>query len=173
MPDNPVTLPPDSAAFIARGFVDWLAERTGKPADQLRVSVSNAICSRRAQANNVYLGLASPSRLTTTMLVEAHECSRVCSRVCSVPTAAAGRLLQVGRDPRLSGPALAAALAAGLAGKGVAVTDFGPATTPAMFMSCILDGEFGEGITHPGSLIKLQGCIAPRLWFDLSAWVCA
>ena len=48
---------------------------------------------------------------------------------------------QVGRDPRLSGPALAAALAAGLASKGVAVTDFGPATTPAMFMSCILEGE--------------------------------
>jgi Phosphoglucomutase/phosphomannomutase, alpha/beta/alpha domain I len=47
---------------------------------------------------------------------------------------------QVGRDPRLSGPALAAALAAGLASKGVAVTDFGPATTPAMFMSCILEG---------------------------------
>ena len=40
VPENPVTLQPASAAYIARGFVDWLAERTGKPADQLRVSVS-------------------------------------------------------------------------------------------------------------------------------------
>jgi hypothetical protein len=40
VPENPVTLQPASAAYIARGFVEWLAERTGKPADQLRVSVS-------------------------------------------------------------------------------------------------------------------------------------
>lgn len=40
VPENPVTLQPASAAYIARGFVDWLVERTGKPADQLRVSVS-------------------------------------------------------------------------------------------------------------------------------------
>ena len=47
---------------------------------------------------------------------------------------------QVGRDPRLSGPVLAPAIAAGMASQGVAVARFGPATTPAMFMSCILDG---------------------------------
>ena len=40
VPENPVTLQPANAAYIARGFVDWLAERTGKPADQLKVSVS-------------------------------------------------------------------------------------------------------------------------------------
>ena len=61
-----------------------------------------------------------------------------------VPT---GRDSQVGRDPRLSGPALATALAAGLASRGAAVTDFGPATTPAMFMSCILEGE-SWGCSH-------------------------
>jgi len=53
--------------------------------------------------------------------------------------------VSVGSDPRLSGPSLAAALAAGFASKGVKVTDFGPATTPAMFMSCILDGHQYDG----------------------------
>ena len=47
---------------------------------------------------------------------------------------------QVGRDPRISGPLLAAALAAGLTSKGVRVARFGLATTPAMFMSCITAG---------------------------------
>ena len=37
--DSPVTLSPNEAVCIACGFVDWLSERTGKPAGQLRVSV--------------------------------------------------------------------------------------------------------------------------------------
>lgn len=49
--------------------------------------------------------------------------------------------LQIGRDPRISGPVLAASLAAGLTGKGVHVARFGIATTPAMFMSTITQGE--------------------------------
>ena len=48
--------------------------------------------------------------------------------------------LQLGRDPRLSGPELLAALAAGINSRGAAAADFGLATTPAMFMSCILPG---------------------------------
>ena len=48
---------------------------------------------------------------------------------------------QIGRDPRISGPLLAAALAAGLTSKGVKVARFGYATTPAMFMSTIIQGE--------------------------------
>ena len=48
--------------------------------------------------------------------------------------------MQVGRDPRLSGPVLAPAMAAGMAAQGAHVARFGPATTPAMFMSCVLDG---------------------------------
>jgi hypothetical protein len=48
---------------------------------------------------------------------------------------------QIGRDPRISGPVLAASLAAGLTGKGVHVARFGIATTPAMFMSTITQGE--------------------------------
>lgn len=46
--------------------------------------------------------------------------------------------VSVGRDPRLSGPRLSAALFAGLAGAGCAVFDMGLATTPACFMSTIL-----------------------------------
>lgn len=48
--------------------------------------------------------------------------------------------MQVGRDPRLSGPVLAPAIAAGMATRGASVARFGPATTPAMFMSCVLEG---------------------------------
>lgn len=134
-----MTLQPASAAYIARGFVDWLAERTGKPADQLRVSVSrwrmsshgscrilprydirpDHCCCRPSLCRAVYASFQSLLQLAVSCTYHCH---------------------QVGRDPRLSGPALAAALAAGLASKGVAVTDFGPATTPAMFMSCILGG---------------------------------
>ncbi|KAF8772554.1 hypothetical protein HU200_005511 [Digitaria exilis] len=46
--------------------------------------------------------------------------------------------VSVGRDPRLSGPRLSAALFAGLARAGCAVFDMGLATTPACFMSTIL-----------------------------------
>ncbi|CAL5224325.1 g6994 [Coccomyxa viridis] len=48
--------------------------------------------------------------------------------------------VSIGRDPRISGPLLAAALAAGLTSKGVTVARFGYATTPAMFMSTIIQG---------------------------------
>ena len=48
--------------------------------------------------------------------------------------------MQIGRDPRLSGAALQAGLTAGLTSQGVHVAHFGLATTPAMFMSCIIGG---------------------------------
>jgi phosphomannomutase len=50
--------------------------------------------------------------------------------------------MQVGRDPRISGQLMTAALTAGLASKGVSVGRFGIATTPAMFLSCISEGMF-------------------------------
>ena len=53
--------------------------------------------------------------------------------------------VSVGRDPRLSSPLLAASLVAGLASKGVFVARFGLATTPAMFMSCVLPGFGYDG----------------------------
>lgn len=45
----------------------------------------------------------------------------------------------VGRDSRLSGPDIVAALTTELASCGVNVIDCGLATTPAMFMSCVFD----------------------------------
>lgn len=45
-----------------------------------------------------------------------------------------------GRDPRISGPRLGAALFAGLARAGCKVFDMGLATTPACFMSTVLPG---------------------------------
>jgi phosphomannomutase len=48
--------------------------------------------------------------------------------------------LAIGRDSRLSGPELAQAAAIGALSEGAEVTDFGLATTPAMFMATVLDG---------------------------------
>ena len=49
--------------------------------------------------------------------------------------------VQIGRDSRLSGPLLLTSVVAGMASQGVSVAQFGLATTPAMFMSCIIPGE--------------------------------
>lgn len=46
----------------------------------------------------------------------------------------------IGRDSRLSGPTLSGRLGEALAAEGIAVTDFGMASTPAMFMATITDG---------------------------------
>ncbi len=55
----------------------------------------------------------------------------------------AGLKISLGRDPRLSGEALAGGIAAGLLAGGVEVWDYGLASTPAMFMSTLLDGMDG------------------------------
>ena len=73
------------------------------------------------------------------------------------PTPAVGprsrhAVLQIGRDPRLSGPELLQALAAGINSRGAGAADFGLATTPAMFMSCILPGA-----RHPEGLGSFLG----------------
>ena len=46
----------------------------------------------------------------------------------------------IGRDSRLTGPALAGWLGEALAAEGVAVTDMGMASTPAMFMATVTEG---------------------------------
>jgi phosphomannomutase len=51
--------------------------------------------------------------------------------------------ISLGRDPRLSGEALAGGIAAALLADGVEVWDYGLASTPAMFMSTLLDGMDG------------------------------
>jgi len=53
--------------------------------------------------------------------------------------------VSVGRDPRLSGPDIVAAILAGLASKGVDAADMGLATTPACFMSTIVFGHQYSG----------------------------
>ena len=57
----------------------------------------------------------------------------------------AGLRVAVGRDSRLSGEALSAWLCEALAGQGIQVTDFGMASTPAMFMSTVTEGYKFDG----------------------------
>ena len=51
----------------------------------------------------------------------------------------------VGRDSRLSGPALCGWITEAMADTGVEVTDFGLASTPAMFMSTVTEGYLFDG----------------------------
>ena len=51
----------------------------------------------------------------------------------------------IGRDSRLSGQALVSYIAGELANQGVSVTDFGMASTPAMFMATITEGFEFDG----------------------------
>lgn len=64
--------------------------------------------------------------------------------------------ISIGRDPRLSGPQIRNGVVAALTGMGVEVIDFGIASTPAMFMSCLdnmldMDGAIMLTASHlPG-----------------------
>ena len=51
----------------------------------------------------------------------------------------------VGRDSRLSGPQLCAWICEAMVGQGLNVTDFGMASTPAMFMSTVTEGYTFDG----------------------------
>lgn len=53
--------------------------------------------------------------------------------------------IAIGRDPRLSGPALLAAAAGALSAAGVRVLDCGLASTPAMFMATVFDEYACDG----------------------------
>jgi phosphomannomutase len=69
-------------------------------------------------------------------------------------TVAAGeRAIAVGRDGRLSGPGLAAALVRGLASTGLDVVDLGAVTTPMLYYVAATRGAFGcrSGIQVTGS----------------------
>lgn len=59
--------------------------------------------------------------------------------------AAGDLVVSVGRDSRISGPALMAGLADGMMALGVKVYDFAIASTPAMFMSTVTDGYQCDG----------------------------
>lgn len=58
---------------------------------------------------------------------------------------AANLTVSVGRDSRLSGPALMQAVMAGMVDQGCRVFDFGLASTPAMFMSTVTPGFDCDG----------------------------
>ena len=53
--------------------------------------------------------------------------------------------VSLGRDSRISGPALLKAAAEGIAAAGAEAIDFGMCTTPAMFMSTITEGFLTDG----------------------------
>ncbi|MEL7142023.1 MAG: phosphomannomutase/phosphoglucomutase [Cyanobacteria bacterium J06643_4] len=63
----------------------------------------------------------------------------------TVDKSADSLLVSVGRDSRLSGPALMAGLADGMMSLGARVYDFAIASTPAMFMSTVTDGYRCDG----------------------------
>ena len=67
--------------------------------------------------------------------------------------AAGEKAVAVGRDGRLSGPGLAAALVRGLASTGLDVVDLGPVTTPMLYYVAATRGEHGchSGIQVTGS----------------------
>ncbi|HEY2190052.1 MAG TPA: phosphomannomutase/phosphoglucomutase, partial [Caldimonas sp.] len=67
--------------------------------------------------------------------------------------AAGGRAVAVGRDGRLSGPALSAALVRGLASTGLDVVDLGPVTTPMLYYVAATRAAHGctSGIQLTGS----------------------
>lgn len=46
VPGEEQNLTPSIGFFIGAGFAEWLSQRTGKPLDQLRISVSGAALSR-------------------------------------------------------------------------------------------------------------------------------
>ena len=56
-----------------------------------------------------------------------------------------GLRVAIGRDSRLTGPALARWMGEALAAEGVAVTDMGMASTPAMFMATVTEGFLFDG----------------------------
>ncbi|MEL6555933.1 MAG: phosphomannomutase/phosphoglucomutase [Cyanobacteria bacterium J06621_11] len=57
----------------------------------------------------------------------------------------AGLVVSVGRDSRISGPALRDGLADGMRSMGTKVYDFAIASTPAMFMSTVTEGYLCDG----------------------------
>ena len=71
----------------------------------------------------------------------------------SAARAAGEKAVAVGRDGRLSGPALVAALARGLASTGLDVVDLGAVTTPMLYYVAATRGRHGcsSGVQVTGS----------------------
>lgn len=133
--DEPLTLTANSAYFIGAALAKMLAEKLGQPAKELKISVSTLSAIDLA-TDLKQLPLALQWHISLFQ-------DNTLSPDLTKPWAPAATLvwcMQIGRDPRLSGSLLASAMAAGVMSEGASVADFGLATTPAMFMSCILPG---------------------------------
>ena len=65
--------------------------------------------------------------------------------LCEKFGARSGLRVAVGRDSRLSGPSLCSWICSSMAEEGLEVTDFGMASTPAMFMSTVTEGYRFDG----------------------------
>ena len=88
-------------------------------------------------------------------IVGQHASTRPLPSTWAAPSAprrvAAGeRAVAVGRDGRLSGPALAAALIRGLASTGLDVVDLGAVTTPMLYYVAATRGDARLPQRHPG-----------------------
>lgn len=75
----------------------------------------------------------------------AYAIGRAFARVLKAKLNKADIRVCMGRDSRLSGEMLCAALGAGLNAEGVSVCDAGLATTPAMFMATVTEGFMFDG----------------------------
>lgn len=136
VPAEPVTLTPSMMFFIGSAFAEWLAQERGVPLSALRVSV------RRWKA----LLQLPPAPLVLSECRAAAAARGLLLRSLKHPSARCCRPFpQVGQDPRLSSPMMAASIVAGMASRGATVGRFGLCTTPAMFMSCILPGHDYDG----------------------------
>ena len=67
-------------------------------------------------------------------------------KLCAEKEKAAEEIrISIGRDSRISGPALLKATAEGISAAGATAIDFGMCTTPAMFMSTVTEGFLTDG----------------------------
>lgn len=104
--------------------MDWLMLKSGSDVRGTAVGEGTVLTEDIAKA----LGAAFVKKLCVDKSKKAEDIS-----------------VSLGRDSRISGPALLKAAAEGIAAAGAKAFDFGMCTTPAMFMSTITDGFLTDG----------------------------
>ena len=158
------TLNATVAYFMGCGLAEQLAKRAGVSTQSLRVSVRVPLITNKPfPLLSIYEvsapllvsdeGLQGVSFSAERLFLPPFVQRSILAADSTAPSDARTEAgcMQIGRDPRISGPLLAAALAAGLTSKGVSVARFGYATTPAMFMSTIIEGV-RQGSRHGPNL---------------------
>ena len=104
--------------------MDWLTLKSGSDVRGTAVGDGTVLTEEIAKA----LGAAFVKKLCADKNKEARDIT-----------------VSLGRDSRISGPALLKATAEGIAAAGASAVDFGMCTTPAMFMSTITEGFLTDG----------------------------